>query len=644
MPSFQAMAPFKVVGEPNVREYEDTLQLVIELDHVLTKPERAKLSALYDRWCRDIRAESKRADDDLDDEVDFHRFEPLFLGDRAVSGGASRFISASESSALLIQRLAKLRGVTRVTFGEPPDTGTPLEAAPDDEPPAKLAKLELYDDENARMATLGFAITLFSSKPLQQAPKAVLACWNAFRALMGTNRLTLWGTETTAPMNKKPVTASTLELLDKWLAKNAPKRGYLAIELGDGATYMDAPRWQFNVWSGAGAHEGHFVRLALPYHIALSRADELAELTRTLFATNAFRSAQAGPAWNTGCFSRSHRAGNPHEHAVALSAKYPGIDLLQVVNDAHAVKSDGLKGVGWLTLLDAKLVAEVGGAHKLPRSITLSSAGRGTMFRCGATPTLDARGGERELVNKLGPLIARTLPRTRWLHVASDDEVKSLGFRLRLALWPELALCTRASSLGDQLLQAVRESPAAARAAWAKCARALRELAAIKLGATPIDHRAARAELVQHRISDIFTKVGYAHVAAKPPLALWLSEQALRLPGAPAALYADLRVRQDPDYVLGGALPAAIAAGDHAALRRLVGPAAARAKEQPDIHHALARAYVVLGDHPRALEHVASAIATYPDAKAMRDETALAPLRGPDFKALFRTKPKRSGQ
>ena len=119
-----------VRGDLGVHDYEDALAVVIEFDHVLSKAERATLGKLYDRWCRAIVAESKRADNDLDDKVDFHRFEPLFIGDKAVSGGASRFISANESCAALVRDLAKLKSVVRVAFGDPPESGPAVAVTP----------------------------------------------------------------------------------------------------------------------------------------------------------------------------------------------------------------------------------------------------------------------------------------------------------------------------------------------------------------------------------------------------------------------------------------------------------------------------------------------------------------------------------
>ncbi|HEY5936578.1 MAG TPA: type VI immunity family protein, partial [Kofleriaceae bacterium] len=375
-------------GSFGVEQFEDHLALAVEFDHVLSKAEKATIKKLYAGWCDRVVDESRRADDDGGES--FERFDALFIGDKAAQGGASRFIAAGESSAWLVGELSKLRGVVRVAFGDPPEGGAPIATSTvDDTPPPEFTKLELVH-EKTRMAALTFAISLYGAKPLQKSPQAVLACWQKFLAIVPPGKLTLWGTETTSPMNRKQVTTSTLALLDKWLAKGAPKREYLAFDIGDEPTYSDAPRWQFVVWSRfADKEDAHFVHLAMPFHVGLARADEMAELARELFATGAFRSGTAGPCWSAGCFSSWTAEGNGALHACRLATTYPAIDYQDTVDDSTAVGIDGIKGVGWLTLLDAKFAAAVGGKKALARVATVSDAGSGVMLRAGDTPTLE---------------------------------------------------------------------------------------------------------------------------------------------------------------------------------------------------------------------------------------------------------------
>ncbi len=639
-PSFRVFPTLAKIaaGDLGVMEFEDHLSLAIEFDHVLSKAEKAAIRKLYASWADRVVDESRRADDG--DAESFERFDALFIGDKGVQGGASRFISAGESSSWLVGELGKLAGVVSVAFGDPPEGGTPIaNATVDDTPPKELLALELVHDK-ARMAALTFAISLYGAKPLQSSPAAVLACWQKFLALVPPGKLTLWGTETTSPMNRKQVTTSTLGLLDKWLAKGAPKREYLAFDIGDEPTYNDAARWRFVVWSKYDDKEdAHFIHLSMPFHVGLARSDEMAEVARELFATGAFRSGTAGPCWNPGCFSSWTAVGNGALHACRLSAKYPAIDYQDTVDDSTTVGIDGIKGVGWLTLLDAKFAAKVG-KSSLAKVAKVSAAGTGVMLRAGDTPTLEGR-PLRTVFAKLASLIEPTIPRTRWMSVSENDEVHSLGFRVRHAPWPELALSLECAGYGKEILDAARANDEAkTKKVFARIAAAIKKLRATKATTrVPVDDRKSRHDLLEHRISDLEAHVGYAaSTAAKTKrwsLALWLYQQALALPGASPTLYAALQIREHAHYVLGGVIQLCVDARDKTALARHLPAATRAAKDQPDIHHALARAYIFLGDQAKALEHVRLGIATYEDSDEFKHDAVLEPIRA-DIKKLLR--------
>ncbi|MGN6106497.1 MAG: type VI immunity family protein, partial [Kofleriaceae bacterium] len=606
----------------------------------LTKAEKASLSKLY--AAKRIVKESQAADDGEFDAA-LMRVDELFLGDNVVRGGVSRFIAAQGACVWLVGELAKLRGVVSVAFGDPPDTSKPIArtkaATASDEPPADVAKLELVTDGKVRVASLCFSIALFADKPLRTAPAAVLAAWHAFLDLGARERLRLWGTETTAPAKRKPVTESALQQLDKWLAKGAPAREFLALTIDDATTYEHAPRWRFTVWSHTQARdEAHFVRMSLPIRFGLERADEMAALARALFATGAFRSGIAGPCWECGTFSSYENEGNGHLHAAKLAERYPAIDLATTVNDALAVRQDGIQNVGWLTMLDPKLAAEVDlkGVRRLA-GVTVEDAGKGVVIRAGDAPTLDGK-REREIFAKLAPLVERTLPRLKWLSVDENEALHTFSFKMRLGTLPALEVLRTYAGVGEALLEAVQAGRvAAAKTALGRCVEALAKLRSIET-----DHEALR-ELIDGERAGLYANLGYAGKAAGGALAVEIFETALAQPDAPAALYGRLVVRGDP-YVLSGVIPAAVAAKDRGALARHAAAAAKRAKEEPASHHALARAYVFLGEHDRAIDHVELAQGTYGDAKELRTDAPLAPIaKDPRFIAAFkRAKPARA--
>ena len=641
-PPFAVSPPVSDIaqGKLGIAEFEDTLPLAVTFDHVLSKAEKATLQKLYTAWTGRIVKESRAADDSGED---FTRFDALFVGDKAIQGGAARFVAAHASCLWLVNELAKTKGVVAVTFGDPPEAGAPLASAATTEPPPEIAALELVH-EGRRHASLCFTLAFYAVKPLQASPRAVLAAWEAFLALGARDALRLWGTETTAPIKKKAVTAATLGTLGKWLAKGAPKREYLAFEADSGPTYQDAPRWKFQVWSQwTERKDAHFVRMSIPFQLGVDRADAMAKLAADLFATGAFRSGLAGPCWEFGTFSSYLRDENGHDHACRLAERYPAIDLAEVINDALSVGVDGIKNVGWLTFLDDAFAREVGA--------TGERVGEGIMIRASAKPTLDGK-VEAKIVAQLAPLVARTLPRLQRLDTSADDELHTTAFRLRLAPWPELATMRGHAGVGQALLRAAQQGDVeGARATFGRCLDALAALQGLTLGKTTIDAPEMRRALVASRIREIFQYVAHACAAAtanakRDPergkaqlaLAVEMASAAVALPDAPAALYATLVERGTP-YVFSGLLPTALAAKDRASLERHVDAAAKRAHEEPAIHHVLARAFVFLGDHERAVDHVELAQGTWEDAKEMKTEAPLAALaKHPRFLAAFKKK------
>jgi len=378
-------------------------------------------------------------------------------------------------------------------------------------PPPECARLEQYSQDGARTASLCFALTLFGDRPLQTTPDAVLLAWQRFLELVPPGRLTQWGTETTAPSTRKPVTKATLGLLAKWLAKGASKRDFLVFSISDGESHLEAPRWAFDVFSHALDRDAaHLVHLALPIRFGRERADALSALARELFATGAFRSGVAGPCWRVAPCASWTDDGNGHAHAVTLAEAHPGIELHDSVDDTLSVGRDGIKNAGWLTLLDDAFIDALGGAAELARGLAagvrVERAGAGVMLRAGEVPTLDASGGERAVIAKVAPHFARTIPRFQWLKV-EPAEVATHAYRLRLAPWPEQAVVGIHAGAAHVLLAAVnRSDEAAARAQLPRVLEAIAALRGVRTDSpTTIEAPAARARLLAGALLQLYT-------------------------------------------------------------------------------------------------------------------------------------------
>ena len=70
--------------------------------------------------------------------------------------------------------------------------------------------------------------------------------------------------------------------------------------------------------------------------------------------------------------------------------RHHGIDIFNLANETIAIRHDGVKGVGWLTIVDDRFVKELGGPKKireaLPESVEILAVKGGLLFKAGPRP------------------------------------------------------------------------------------------------------------------------------------------------------------------------------------------------------------------------------------------------------------------
>jgi hypothetical protein len=123
--------------------------------------------------------------------------------------------------------------------------------------------------------------------------------------------------------------------------------------------------------------------------------------------------------------------------------RHRGIEIHATVNDIIAAGHDGLRGVGWLTLLGAALAKELGGAAKLKKTLGSSAevfeARHGLLLKAGERPRMgdtnrkDFLPEYRAVYAACKPVIERAIARSKSLSLASPEyKPRTLAWLRRL--------------------------------------------------------------------------------------------------------------------------------------------------------------------------------------------------------------------
>lgn len=276
-----------------------------------------------------------------------------------------------------------------------------------------------HEHEGVVVVRPTFGITLFSNQPISKFSSGVLAAFARYRKLVGDQALRFYSTSTMRKHAK--VTKRALGMLEAWFGPEAPPSEDYGIEYVDAEPSNAAPASRFVIF-GVEDVPGHerttasIVRLALPLEWGTDRAEEAFALTQELCGLIPFQSGQAGFAFEPSRYFIE--AAN--EFAVPKSMRHPGIDIHnQTGKEGNAVGIDGVRGVGWLTMLGDGLVEKLGGVPEL-RLCTVTKVPGGIIIRAGKAPEVgdvnrkDDLPAYREAYAYVEPLAREVPGRSPW--------------------------------------------------------------------------------------------------------------------------------------------------------------------------------------------------------------------------------------
>lgn len=292
--------------------------------------------------------------------------------------------------------------------------------------------LDMRDEDGVRRASLTFSISLFTGATFAEMPHAPARCLELFLALCPPQNLRYYATEN---MRKhRAINKKVLDMPALWASQPETKTEYVSLELKDGDSELDAPKYLFKFASaekGSPPHEAgdaNSVTMTFPPSFGLANAQQMQDLLLRLLSELRCTCATAGFAFQ--CSRYSPRLGETF--AWQKSMRHPEVDIVRIPQDHGAVQSNALKTVSWLTMVCDRFVQELGGAavvtKGLGKGIVHGPVPGGLLLRIGDLPTItDRNRGEttpdyKRLHMALRPLVERAREQAMWFSTDSDDQ------------------------------------------------------------------------------------------------------------------------------------------------------------------------------------------------------------------------------
>jgi hypothetical protein len=291
-------------------------------------------------------------------------------------------------------------------------------------------KIELISDDHTQLVALSFGMSIFSNTSLSTQGKELLTIYDRFLELCPSELLTHYSTENMT--RHKKITKTTVSMLPTWLKPDAPIRDFICIELKSGNSFDDAPRNNFYVFGVESKYknftgeDANVISMSFDSSQFRQAPSRYLELFVDACSLIKFRSGLAG--FHVNC-SR-YESEEAETQAWRAGMRFRALDIPRVTDDAIAVGTDGIKGIGWLTALDADIVESVGGVLRLKKmlgsEVEIIEVPNGIILKIGAEPTLGDRNRSdllptyKLIYNLLSPFISRAASRSPSFDIADD--------------------------------------------------------------------------------------------------------------------------------------------------------------------------------------------------------------------------------
>ena len=229
-----------------------------------------------------------------------------------------------------------------------------------------------FSVEGERVVSASFSMTFFVVQDFQSCVQPLLDVYEKALLMMPPGKLTWYITENMT--RYKPIGKRTSTLLETWL-REKPPRPYIHLHLRDGESFLDTPEFGIWIW---GQHDGstgygmrtNVVRLHFPASYAWEKTEEMYSVAREIGRLLPVQSGLVGFTLERSDFRKEES----DVRSWQLSMDHPGADIANEITDAIGVGQDGIKGVGWLTLLHKSFVNELGGESALRNALPLVSS------------------------------------------------------------------------------------------------------------------------------------------------------------------------------------------------------------------------------------------------------------------------------
>lgn len=262
----------------------------------------------------------------------------------------------------------------------------------------------VYEEDGEVKALVAADITFYLTK-FEGAQQGFVKAYEKAIKIVGPH-LKWYRTE--SMKRPKKVTAKELSAFPTWFGPKAASRDQYDITMTSGDAADEVGPYGFQFWMVPATLESSsgFFQLNLPMQMLVEKPEEFAQLVRDLAKTLDFRSGHAGFGIQ---YDEGDMLDDRDEMQRAWCNRYSGIDCRDLALITDSTK-DAIKGVNWITLLDADFAEQLGGIKEirkqLDKAIRVEEVGAGVYIQAGPRPLLGDRNRKEDMsfykqVNKL---------------------------------------------------------------------------------------------------------------------------------------------------------------------------------------------------------------------------------------------------
>lgn len=290
------------------------------------------------------------------------------------------------------------------------------------------SEFELTTD-GRRVCSLVVDYTVYVASTFYESEDAVIQFYTGFMERYGDD-IAWYSTESSGA--QRPFDEKARTSVETWFRPDAQPRAQYGLYLHSGSAPADHRPPALHIFSTEGAHRANYLRFMVPpeHLTADASADAFVDLAMDVTKPFDFLSGHGGYAvyYDNRSQADKFAAG---AHVAPLMMRHPGVDIGSPMNTSLKT-TDAIKGVNWLTALNASFCDALGGKetirNRLSDAVQLYDVGDGLLIRAGKHPQLGNvnRGNDLPLYREVNRVVRPLrLDNHRQIHGMSMEQTET---------------------------------------------------------------------------------------------------------------------------------------------------------------------------------------------------------------------------